>query len=178
MRAKRLSRWIGVGVVAVSVLTCVAMAAARSEGLVSVTVTALDPDNEPNDHNLPLVKQREAPPDYELMLLYTDGRTQSLGVKPNQSAADGLNWRLLEPVSTSRIMSVRLREKDVVVSDAIAEVQIEGLSVESNGYRFDFETARSFDVGAEAFFATPVGKAIALGFVIGIAAVIVSFFGI
>ena len=178
MTAWRVTAWVCSGVLVGSVLATVGIATVRSNGLVAVTVTALDPSKEPSDHNLPLVKRREALPDYELSLLGDDGHARYLGVKPNESAAAGLTWHLDDPVSVSQIAAVRLREKDTVMSDALAEVQILGASVDSNGYRFDFTTERSVGVGVQAFFTTPIGIAIAAAFGIAVLLIILSNFGV
>lgn len=160
MKVWRLSGKICAGVIVANLLACVGIAMARSEGLVGVRVTALDAGAEPMDHNLPLVKQHEALPDYELTLIDVAGDEHYLGVKPNQSAAEGIGWRLEAPMSLARLAAVRLQEKDLMVSDALAEVQVIDPSVESQDYRFEFETERSFEVGLQSFFTTPIGIAI------------------
>ena len=174
--AWRITGWVCSAVVLVSVLACVSMAIARSDGLVSVTVTALKPDKEPVDHNVPLVKKRERLPDYELSLVSDRGNARYLGVKPDQSAADGITWQLDDPVSISQVAAVRLREKDKLVSDDLAEVQILAPSVESGNYRFDFVMEKSFGVGVRAFFWTPVGMAIAAAFGLAVAIIILANF--
>lgn len=178
VKAWRLTGWVCSGVVVASVLACVGIAMVRSIGLVAITVTALEPDKEPTDHNIPLVKRREALPDYELSLLGDDGHARYLGVKPNESAAAGLTWQLDDPVNVSQIAAVRLREKDALMSDALAEVQVLGPSLESNGYRFEFKTERSIAVGLHAFFTTPIGIAVTVAFGIAVLLIIISNFGV
>ena len=90
----RLTGWICVGVIVVSVAACILLAALRSRGLTAVKVTALDGFPEPRDHHLPLVKQKEALPDYELSLILHSGSRVCLGAKPDTSAARGLVWLL------------------------------------------------------------------------------------
>ena len=154
----RLTGWLCAGVVVVSLIVCVVMAAIRSTGLTQITITALDQKSEPRDHKLPFVKQKEALPDYEITVLLTNGDKVRLGAKPDVSAIDGLTWRLTDPVSVADVATVRLQEQDKVVADAIAEVQIFGDSVTEGNYRFDFTTERSTSVGVSSFFATPIGK--------------------
>jgi len=179
MNAWRLTGWVCATVVVLSVAASVLMAIGRSWSLVSVTVTALDPSKEPSDHDIPLFRRREALPDYELSLIDDRGHVRYLGVKPDESAAAGLTWRLDAPVSVSQIAAVRLREKEMLVSDSIAEVQIVEPPVESNGYRFSFVTERSFGAGLQAFFATPIGIAIAVGFSIAVILIVIaSYIGI
>ena len=172
----RLTGWLCAGVITVSVVSCVIMAAIRSTGLTQITVTALDEAAEPRDHDLPFIKQKEALPDYELTLILTNGGTVRLGAKPDNSAVDGLTWHVNDPVSISDVASVRLQEQDKVISDAVAEVQILGASTTANGYRFDFVSERSTSVGVKSFFGTPIGKAITAGFCIAILLIVLRAF--
>lgn len=172
--AWQITRLICFGVVALSVLSCVAIAAYRSDGLTQVKVVALDPDAEPRDHDLPLIKRRDALPDYELVVHYSSGLTTNLGTKPNTLAADGLTWILNEPVPVCEIAGLRLQDRDTLFSDAITEVQVVSASAESDGYRFEFQTERSASVGVESFFRTPIGMAISAGFFLAVFLMVVS----
>ena len=172
----RLTGWVCAGIVALSVIACVVIAAVRSTGLTQITITALDQELEPRDHELPFVKQKESLPDYEVTVLLTNGDRLRLGAKPDASAADGLTWHLADPVSVVDVATVRLQEQDKFIGDAIAEVQILGDSVTEGNYRFDFTTARSTSVGVSSFFATPIGKAIAAGFCIAVLLMLLSAF--
>jgi hypothetical protein len=176
MDAWRLATWFCVAVIVGSVLACIGLAISKSNGLVEVTVTAIDPANEPKDVKVPLANASDALPDYELTLIDDLGSAWHLGVKPNESAADGLTWRLAAPVSVSQIASIRLREKDLIVSENLAEVHVQGAAVESKGYRFEFETERSFGVGVQAFFRTPVGIAIVVGFLLAVLFLMLAIF--
>ena len=170
----KLIGWICVGIVAASVIACIALAAVRSDGLSSVTVTALPGTKEPRDHGLPFVKQKEALPDYELTVVLSSGEKINLGAKPDTSAAAGLTWEVERAVSTTDIASIRLDEQDKLVSDAVTEAQFDGESVTQGGYRFDFTTQRSVAVGVQSFFGTPIGKAIAAAFFIAFLLIIFS----
>ena len=172
----RLTGWICVGVIVASVASCVLLAALRSNGLTAVKVTALDGFPEPRDHQLPLIKQKEALPDYELFLMLHNGRRVHLGAKPDTSAARGVVWQVADPVSLADISAVRLREQDQLLSDALAEVHITGPTTTAVGYRFDFSSERSLSVGIQSFFATPIGLAIAAGFTIAVVLLLVRAF--
>lgn len=173
----RYARLTAGSVVLVSVLGCIVMAAARSRGLTVVTVTALNKEAEPKDHGLPLIRQHDALPDYEILINRDDDSYVRLGAKPNQSATEGLTWKLSEPISVSEIASVRLQDQDKLVSDVIAEVQITDSEVVTENYRFEFQSERSVSVGFESFFRTPIGKAISVAFLIAILTMLLSFFG-
>lgn len=161
-------------VAVVSLAACILLAALNSVGLSAVRVTALEDTVEPRDHNLPVVKQQEALPDFELIVVLRSGGQVKLGAKPDTSAADGLVWTLTEPVAVSDIASIRLEEQDKLVSDAVAEVQFAAGPVTGKGYVFSFTTTRSLGVGVQAFFRTPVGLAIVGAFFVAIVLVLVS----
>ena len=174
----RFIKLICLGVALLSVLACVAMAAVRSDGLTQVTVTALDAEAEPRDHNIPFIKQKDALPDYTITVNSTRRKQTYLGVKPNESAIAGLVWKLPDPISTHDVASICLKDNDTVVSDVIAEVQFNNESVTSGNYRFEFATERSFGVGVESFFRTPVGQAITFAFTIAVLLMIFSLFAL
>ena len=174
----RIAQLVCLGIILLSVLSCVALAAIRSIGLTHVTVTALDKSAEPRDHNLPFVKQKEALPDYTIAVNTTSRQRIDLGAKPNESAIAGLTWQLPDPISTCDVASIRLNDQDKILSDAIAEVQITDDSVTTGNYRFEFVTERSFSVGVQSFFKTPVGRAIAVAFTIAVLMMILSVFAI
>jgi hypothetical protein len=165
MFLRRAVGWVGVAVIAGSLVTCAVLTMIRSTGLVRVTVTALDPLAEPRDHTLPLIKKREAMPDYQLVVKLNRGERIKLGVRPDASAADGLTWALSDPVAVADIASIRLEDEDQLLSDAVAEVQMTGDVVEAGSYRFAFETEQSVSVGIHSFFQTPMGRTIILAFV-------------
>jgi len=169
----RITSWICCGVIVISVVSCVILAAVRSEGLTKVKVTALEGDKEPRDHGLPLINQKDVLPDYEIIIMTQDGTKTNLGAKPNTSAVEGLTWVLNHPISITDIASVRLQDQDKIISDAITEVQVTDKSVVSGNYRFDFQTQRSAAVGVQSFFGTPIGLAIVMAFVIAIVLIIV-----
>ena len=151
------------------------MAAMRSNGLVTVTVTALDQAAEPRDRVIPLVnKKHEALPDYAVVVNLNDGQTIRLGAKPNSSAVDGLTWQLSNPVSVAEVASLRLQDQDALVSDTLAEVQITGDWAVQENYRFDFTLQRSLSVGIQSFFHTLIGKAIVAGFFVAILLMVLS----
>ena len=139
-------------------------------------MTALNANAEPRDHDLPLLKKQEALPDYEIIVLLHDGHRINLGSKPDKSAINGLDWTLNKPVSITDIATVRLQDQDKVVSDAIAEVQITDQPVNEGNYRFEFHTERLVSVGVQAFFQTPIGKAIAAAFLVAVLLMLASAF--
>lgn len=167
--AWHVTKLVCAGVVILSVIACVGIAAVRSNGLTTVTVTALDADKEPRDPTIPFGNKTDALPDYEVIVVLGGWEKISLGARPNTSAVDGLTWKLNDPISVAEIKSVRLQEQDKLVSDAITEVQLVSDSTTANNFRFEFVVERSLSVGVKSFFQTPIGIAITLAFFIGIA---------
>lgn len=170
----RYTTLLCLGVIALSVLSCVGMAVSRSVGLTHVTITALDKAAEPRDHNIPLLKQNDALPDYRVTVNTTSRSRIGLGAKPNQSAVAGLTWELPEPISASDVASIRLDDQDKFLSDAIAEVQLTSNSITSGNYRFEFAMERSLSVGIQSFFKTPIGIAIAAAFTLAVLLIILN----
>lgn len=151
-------------VILLSVLGCIIVAYQQSVALTAVTVTSLNPENEPRDPGLPLLDQKHTLPDYAVRIQLTSGRKIDLGSTPNTSAAEGLTWQLNEAVTVSSITSVVLREQDHVVSDTLEEVQVTADLVRTDSWQFQFQTQRSFATGLRAFFGTPIGLAICAAF--------------
>jgi hypothetical protein len=164
----RLTGWLCFSVIATSVILTVALSAYRSTGLTRIKVTAIDADAEPRDHQLPLFKQKQALPDYQVLVILREGGYLNLGTKPDRSAVGGLDWSLGSPVSLSDIASIRLQDDDKLVSDVVAEVQIDGEEVADGNYRFEFHTQRSIEVGIQSFFQTAIGKAILAAFFVAV----------
>ena len=163
-------------VILLSVLGCIIVAYQQSVGLTAVTVTSLNPENEPRDPGLPLLDQKHTLPDYAVRIQLTSGRKIDLGSKPNTSAAEGLTWQLNEAVAVSSITSVVLREQDQVVSDTLEEVQVTADLVRTDSWQFQFQTQKSFATGLRAFFVTPIGIAICAAFFVAAFLMALDFF--
>ena len=158
--SSRIVRW-GCGTI---ILVCVilfvvmVMVGIRSEGLRVIKVTALDENLEPRDHHLPLIKQKEALPDYEIIIQKREGIKTSLGTKDNTSAKEGLEWRLDTAISLRDIASIELLDRDKLISDLLVEVPVSTPSIVAGNYRFEFQTERSAETGLNSFFNTPLGR--------------------
>ena len=171
----RIIGWVCAGVVVASVIACVAIAALRSEGLTALTITVLDPESEIRDHNIPIVNQKEALPDYDLTVYLEDGRAIDAGARYDTSAADGITWTFTKPISVADVAYLRLIERDKVMHDVIAEVQLTGETIEMHGYEFVPTTERSFAVGIASFFGTPIGVAISSAFFLAVLLTLLRF---
>ncbi len=135
----------------------------KGVGIEAVTVTALEDTEEPKDHNVPLIKQKEALPDYEIMILMDFGSLKSI-TKPDTSAKEGITWTFAEPALLSHTRGIRLVEKDKMLSDVLAEVEYSQEQVISNGYRFEFKTTRSISLIMEAILDSHLVKLLMFSF--------------
>lgn len=176
-----ISLWLLTGCLALAfvvgaILTSILMSFARSTGLSEIKVTALEESAEPRDHDLPFINQKEALPDYKITVNLSNGRRIQLGTKLDTSAVDGLVWPLNELVNIDDVASIKLVEEDKLVSDAIAEVKLQGDSTTEGAYRFDFVYERSFALGVKSFFASSIGVAITSAFSIALLLLILSVF--
>ncbi|WP_417388895.1 hypothetical protein [Gimesia sp.] len=174
----KITSWIGCLVIIGSVLACVVIAATQSEGLKEVKVTALDAAAEPRDHDIPLIRQQEALPDYELLIITRQRIGYKLETKPDTSATEGLVWKLKKPIGIHDIVGIRLQDQDKLLSDALVEVPFSRDPVVADNYRFEFQTVYSAQVGLESFFQTPIGLAIAFAFVIAVLLILVNYFNL
>lgn len=174
----KIISWVCCLVIIGSVLSCVIIAAMQSEGLKEVKVTALNAAAEPRDHGIPLIRQKEALPDYELLIITQERIGYKLGAKPNTSAVEGLVWTLKKPIGIHNIVGIRLQDQDKLISDALVEVPFSRDPVVADNYRFEFQTVYSAQVGLESFFQTPIGLAIAFAFVIAVLLILVNYFNL
>lgn len=151
-----------------SVFLCILIAANNSRGLSEVHVICIDSKLEPNDAGIPFVLSKEQLPDYFISISCTHKWDVKLGTLLNQSAKDGLSWKLPDPIPLSLISGIRLKEEDKLLSDDIVEVPMnpKAQPVSMGNYRFTFQTEVSFWVGVEAFFQTPIGRIICTFFII------------
>lgn len=174
---KRIASWMAITTISLSLLACLLIIVRRSTALLEVTVTAIEADQEPRDHGIPLLKRQEALPDYELQLVLQRGWGKvKLGTHVNSSAVDGLVWKLSDPVSLSDVSTLRLLDQDKVVSDTLAEVAVRGKTVTEGNYRFEFVTQRSLEAGIQSFTGTTLGQSIVLAFAIAVALLIGTLF--
>lgn len=160
----RMTRTLCTSVILLSVLGTVWTAWQQSIGLTAVTVTAVDPDAEPRDPGLPMLKQTHTLPDYQLTINLSNGAKIDAGAKLDASAVNGITWTLSEPVATAQIASVTLSEQDTLISDKLAEVQLGDGVADTDLYHFQFSTQRSFAVGIQSFFRTTLGLAVCAAF--------------
>ena len=174
----RLARAACSGVILLSVLGSVITAWQQSIGLTKVTVTAINPDAEPRDPGLPLLAQKHTLPDYQLTINLSSGTQIDAGAKLDTSAVDGISWTLNEPVPVAQIASITLSEQDAVISDKLAEVQLDDALAGTELYRFEFSTERSIAVGMQSFFRTPVGIAVVAAFFCAVFLVLFLNFGV
>lgn len=84
----------------------------QSTGLTRIKITALSAEAEPQNHHFPLLKQKEALPDYQVFVVLQKSRRLNPGTKPEQSAVNGIDWKLPSPVSFYDIASITRQDDD------------------------------------------------------------------
>ena len=82
-----------------------------------------------------------------------------------------MNWELPKIYSIEDITLITLTDKDELISDTLAQIAFPGKQVVENGYQFDYELEKSFNIGLESFWDTAVGRAIT--WAIGIVALLI-----
>ena len=111
-------------------------------------------------------------PDYELRIgtgkagWFGSRDLRSLGVRVNQSAADGLTWSVAPPISTAEIGLVSLADvDDLKIDEQLAELSLRDFDTLHAGYRFEAATEFSPLVGLESFLTSPLGLVIVFSIV-------------
>lgn len=118
-------------------------------------------------------------PDYELKVTHRKGgrvfaTTDSLGVKPNESANEGLSWTLSDPISLPDVSVIELIDRDVVLSDTL--VTVSGpfdQQADAGNYRFEFDTATDPAIGFASFATTSLGERLLFAIVLALVMAII-----
>jgi hypothetical protein len=140
----------------------------------SVVVTAVsiqvrDGIKEHTDHTLLGIGAEHHLPDYRVKLRVNRRLlAMDLGTKLNTSATNWLEYPVQDIVPLRRIQEVIIIEDDKVENDTLERLQIAGTEATGTQFLCRLTTTRSFEAGMNWFFATPVGKAVAAGIVIGL----------
>lgn len=169
MSARKVLLWLGPTVAVASLAVCLGLAIAHSDGVVAVSVTPSQA--QPAKTGIrDRVMEMAAPKtdDYNLRLKLKNGGSVDLGTKHNATPGQGMTWNLGNAVSVADVMTVELRTRALVGSKPLAEVPLILAGTTSGDYAFTFQTERSFRIGVESFFATPIGKMIAAAFFIAV----------
>lgn len=116
-------------------------------------------------------------PDYRVKLkLSGKFLAVDLGTKLDTSATNWLEYPVSDVVPVRRLQEVIVIEEDKLASDILERVQGSGPEMEGANFKYRLATARSFEVGLNWFFSTTLGKAIAIGIVIGLVLLIGQLF--
>jgi hypothetical protein len=76
-----------------------------------IKITALSAEAEPQNYYFSLLKKLTFP-DYQVFVALQKSRHLSPWTNPDQSAGNGIDWKLTSPVSLQDIASVRLQDTD------------------------------------------------------------------
>jgi hypothetical protein len=128
---------------------------------------------EPGDHHLLGIGEKEKLPDYRLSIRTKDG-WEEVGTRLNTSAAGWLGFPLGSGLPARRALELQLIEDDKVENDILEQLPIRGTAFSGKQFDFTIATRQSFESGMEWFFDTPIGKAISLGITIAVAVFILA----
>jgi hypothetical protein len=147
----------------------------NSIALTSVSIHLKEGVKEHMDHTLLTLGAEHRLPDYKVQLRVSRKfLARDLGTKLNTSATNWLEYPVTDHVPFRQVQEVVIIEDDKVENDLLERMQVTGTEMQGAIFRYRLTTNRSFDVGMEWFFDTPVGKAVTAGIVIGIAYLIIS----
>lgn len=132
---------------------------------------------EHTDHTLLGLGAAHHLPDYRVKLRVSRRFLDlDLGTKLNTSATNWLEYPVNDIVPLRRVQEVIIIEDDKMENDILERIQGASPEMEGSQFRYRLTATRSFDEGMNWFFATPVGKALAAGIIIGVALLILGLF--
>ena len=142
----------------------------------SVAIRIKDGVKEHTDHKVFGFGAEHHLPDYRVKL-HVSRRflTIDLGTKLNASATNWLAYPVNDIVPIRRLQEVIIIEDDKVENDLLDRIQGSDPEMAGKDFQCRLTTERSFDAGLNWFFATPVGKAVAAGIVVGVVLLICGF---
>ena len=135
----------------------------------AVAIRVKDGVKEHTDHTVLGFGAEHHLPDYRVKL-HVSRRFLAidLGTKLNTSATNWLTYPVNDVVPIRRLQEVIIIEDDKVENDVLDRIQGSDLEMTGKDFQCRLTTARSFDAGMSWFFDTPVGKAVAVGIVLGV----------
>lgn len=139
----------------------------------AVSIRIKDGVKEHTDHTLLGIGAEHHPPDYRVKL-HVSRRflAMDLGTKMNTSATNWLVYPVNDVVPLRRVQELVIIEDDKLENDILDRIQGANLEMAGKDFQCRLTAERSFDAGMNWFFATPLGKAVAAGIVIGLALLI------
>jgi hypothetical protein len=147
----------------------------NSVALTSVSIRVKDGVKEHMDHTLLGLGAEHRLPDYKVQLRINHRMfPANLGTKLNTSATNWLHYAVNDLVPLRTVQEVVIVEEDKMENDVLERIQVTDREIEGADFRVRLATTRSFEIGMNWFFKTPMGKAVSIGIAVGIVAFIIS----
>jgi hypothetical protein len=148
----------------------------NAEAIKEVRVRLKPGAEEPGDHHLLGIGDRDKLPDYSLRIR-TRNRWAAAGTQLNTTAANWLVFPVKAALPLRHALELQLVEEDKLENDVLEQLPLTAMTITGKQFEFQIGTERSFESGMEWFFDTPIGKAISLGITIAVIAVILALLG-
>lgn len=145
--------------------------------MTSVSVKLKPGVEEPGDHHLLGIGGADKLPDYELRFR-DGGEWHTIGLHPNQSAAEGLEFPLKNPWPLYRIEEIQLIEKDHLEDDVLEQLPVQSSKLSGKSFEFEITESSSWSAGTQWFWDTAIGKAFLLGITLGVAVIVIARLGV
>ena len=149
----------------------------NSTSTTAITIKINDGVEEKFDRKIPFSKNGiNHLPDYKVEYFYQK-KWHDGGTIKNQSAKDGLKFKLPKQPAYELIERVKIKEADVGLDKELENIVID--SPKLNGPMFSYQLHNEFNIGSgvDWFFSTIVGKAILLGLTIAIIIIVLGALG-
>lgn len=173
---KQLTSWFTVGVSLLAIFFLIGVAMNRN-AMTSVSVNLKPGAEEPGDHHLLGIGDSDKLPDYELR--FRDGEDwHTIGLQPNQSAAEGLEFPLKNPWPLYRVEEIKLIENDHLENDVLEQLPVQTSKLSGKSFDFEIIESSSWTAGSQWCWDTAIGKAFLLGITIGVAAIVIARLGV
>jgi hypothetical protein len=172
---KQFTSWFTLGIVLLALFFMAGVAMNRN-AMTTVAVQLKPGVEEPGDHHILGIGADDKLPDYELR--FRDGDDwHSVGLHPNQSAADGLEFPLKNPWPLRRVEEIQFIENDHLENDVLEQLPVQAGKLSGKAFEFEIVEASSWTAGAQWFWDTAIGKAFLFGITLGVAAIVIAKFG-
>jgi hypothetical protein len=149
----------------------------NSLALTAVSIRIKDGMKEHTDHTVLGFGAEHHLPDYKVKLRVSRRLLAiDLGTRLNTSATNWVEYSVNELIPVRHVQELMVIEDDRAEDDVLDRVQGTGLEREGASFKSIFVARRSFEVGMNWFFGTPLGKAVSAGVVVGIVLLILSLF--
>lgn len=173
---KHLTSWFTVGVLLLAIFFFIGVATNRN-AMTSVSVNLKPGVEEPGDHHLLGIGDSDKLPDYQLR--FRDGEDwHTIGLQPNQSAAEGLEFPLKNPWPLYRVEEIQLIENDHLENDVLEQLPVQSSKLSGKSFEIEINESSSWTAGAQWFWDTAIGKAFLLGITLGVAAIVIARLGV